>query len=72
MHHLCTIAAELDEAIDKLNPNDPAFPALMNARALYRHHIMQPLPIQHIYPEPLGYEAAEPGYAVDAAGTLTG
>ncbi len=71
---LCTIAGELDEAIDKLDPMNPAFPAVMNARALYRHHIMQPLPVQHFYPEPIGYEAANPeqGYEVDAAGTFIG
>ena len=71
---LCTIAAELDEAIDKLDPLNPAFPAVMNARALYRHHIMQPLPVQHFYPEPIGYESAapEPGYEADAAGTFIG
>ena len=45
-----------------------------HARALYRHHIMQSLPTQHIYPEPIGYESAipEPGHEVDAAGTFTG
>lgn len=71
---LCLIASELDEAIDKLNPDNPAFPAVMNARALYRHHLMQALPVQYIYPEPIGYESAspEPGYEVDAAGTFIG
>lgn len=69
---LCVIASELDEAIDKLDPLNPAFPAVMNARALYRHHIMQPLPIQHFVP--IGYESAMPeaGYEVDAAGTFEG
>jgi hypothetical protein len=71
---LCLIASELDEAIDKLDPNNPAFPAVMNARALYRYHLMGKLPEQRfeLYDEPLGYESAEPGYGVDAAGTFEG
>lgn len=71
---LCIIAASLDEAIDKLDPLNAAFPALMEARALYRHHVMKAIPDQQIHADdtPMCYEAAEPGYAVDAAGTFVG
>lgn len=70
---LCTIAAELDEAIDRTPPEHPAFMAIMNARALYQYHLMMRLPAQVIatdHEPAIGHD--ETCANVDAAGTYLG
>jgi hypothetical protein len=72
---LCTIASELDDALDALDPKHPAFGPVMTARALYRVHVMLCLPPVHIHPttyEPAIGNDESVSTEVDAAGTFLG
>lgn len=66
---LCTIASELDDAMDKLTPEHAAFGSVMQARALFRIHILNAAPSVEMdfIPTP----PDEPSN-VDAAGTFQG
>jgi len=69
---LCTIASELDEALDRLDPLHPAFGPVMAARALFRVHIMMPLPAVGISASPHPFTPPDEPANVDAAGTFQG